>query len=54
MKLYEYVCPKCQKAFEEVVKDENEPVECPDCKVPAEKVKLAFPKHARHQSWRVT
>jgi putative FmdB family regulatory protein len=54
MKLYEYKCPKCEKQFEEIVKQEDDPVECPDCRVVAERVKLAMPKHGHHQSWRVS
>ena len=37
MPILQYICKKCNKSFEELVKKYDEPVVCPDCKSPAER-----------------
>jgi len=54
LKLYEYRCPECKEVFEETVEDSEEVVECPKCKVPAERVKIALSKYPKRQDWRVS
>lgn len=37
MPLLQYVCPKCKKQFEELVKSFSDDVFCPDCNEKAER-----------------
>ena len=37
MPIFEYKCPVCGKIFEELVRSCDVQVECPECKVPAQR-----------------
>ena len=54
LKLYEYTCPECKKTFEEYVENPEEPVMCPECKVPAKKVQISLSMYPKRQDWRVS
>jgi putative FmdB family regulatory protein len=45
-KLFDYSCNNCGLLFEELVKDKNETVDCPECKSSDTSVALSTPKLA--------
>lgn len=46
MPLYEYYCPKCQHAFEELVRGDEQP-ECPQCRGKVERLLSIVAAHSR-------
>lgn len=46
MPLFDYKCPKCKKEFSELVKNCEQVVLCPDCKVKSDRIYYGKPSGA--------